>query len=215
MPTAIPPTSCDVLIVGAGIVGLATAREALVRRPGASVLVLEREPEVARHQTSHNSGVIHAGIYYTPGSLKARLCVRGARRTYELCEELGVPTRRCGKLVVARTAAELPRLDELERRARLNGADVARVGGRQIAEVEPHASGVAALHSPDTGVVDFGRLARALRADVERRGGAVVTACAVESATGGVVCHAFGATRATTTIACAGLQSDRLAVRRH
>jgi len=208
-----PPTDCDVLVVGAGILGLAVAREALVRRPGASVVVLEREPEIARHQTSHNSGVIHAGLSYTPGSLKARLCVDGARRLYALCDELGVPAERCGKLVVARRADELPRLDELERRARANGVRVARIAGSGITEFEPHARGVAALHSPDTGIVDFARVAQALRADVEARGAVVVTGCGVHAVRPSGVEHERGVTRTGTTVCCAGLQSDRLAER--
>jgi 2-hydroxyglutarate dehydrogenase len=177
-----PPASCDVVVVGGGILGLATAREALIRRPGSSVVVLEREPEVALHQTSHNSGVIHAGVYYVPGSLKARLCVEGARRLYELCDELGVRAERCGKLIVARTQAELPRLDELERRAQANGVRIRRIAGGQIGEIEPHARGLAALHSPDTGIVDFERVAHALRADLKARGGSIVTGCHVERA---------------------------------
>ena len=211
--TPAPPAACDVVVVGGGILGLATAREALLRRPDASVVVLEREPEPALHQTSHNSGVIHAGVYYAPGSLKARLCVEGARRLYELCDELAVRAERCGKLIVARTAAELPRLDELERRSRANGVRVRRIGPAEIAEIEPHARGLAALHSPDTGIVDFERVARALCADLKARGGAVFTGCHVDSIEGGTVRHACGVTRAPTIVACAGLQSDRLAVR--
>lgn len=209
----LPPAACDVVVVGGGILGLATAREALVRRPGASVVVLEREPEVALHQTSHNSGVIHAGVYYQPGSLKARLCVEGARRLYELCDELGVRAERCGKLIVARSTAELARLDELERRSRANGVRITRVAGEQIGEIEPHARGSAALHSPDTGIVDFEQVARALRADVAARGGGVVTGCDVEQIGGGTVRHSHGSTRASVIVGCAGLQSDRLAVR--
>ena len=111
----------DLAVVGGGILGLASARELLLRRPGLEVVVLEREDGLAQHQTGHNSGVIHAGIYYEPGSLKARLCVEGARDLYEYCEERGVPFESCGKLIVARDAGELPRLDELERRGRANG----------------------------------------------------------------------------------------------
>lgn len=209
----IPPTACDTVVVGAGIVGLATAREALLRRPGSHVAVLERGTDVAGGQTAANSGVIHAGVYYAPGSLKARLCTDGARRLYDVCDELGVPAERCGKLIVARAAGELPRLDELERRAHANGAAVRRLGGAQIADVEPHARGVAALHVPGTGIVDFARVARALRADIERRGGTVVTGCPVALITGGVVRHALGATRAPAIIACAGMDAARLARR--
>src|ERR671935_1580249 len=111
----------DVVVVGAGIIGLATAREFLQQRPGLDLVVLEKEPEVGRHQTGHNSGVIHAGIYYAPGSLKARLCVEGARELYELCERKGIPAERCGKVIVAVDESEVPRLDELERRGRANG----------------------------------------------------------------------------------------------
>lgn len=216
LPAGRPPAACDALVVGGGIVGLATARELLMRRPGSSVVVLEREPGVGRHQTSHNSGVIHAGIYYTPGSLKARLCVDGARRLYALCDELGVRTERCGKLVIARAAHELPRLDELERRAAANGVRASRVAAEEIASIEPHARGVAALHSPDTGIVDFAAVALALARDLERRGGTIVTGCAVSaigSAHGeALVRHARGTTRAGTVVACAGACSDRLAV---
>src|SRR3954447_21465294 len=109
-----PSGECDLAVVGAGIVGLAVARELLERRPGLSVRVLEKEREVGSHQTGHNSGVIHAGIYYAPGSLKARLCVEGSRLLYEYCERSGVPAERCGKLIVATDREELPRLDELE-----------------------------------------------------------------------------------------------------
>ena len=208
-----PPTACDVVIAGAGIVGLATAREALLRRPGSRVVVLERGPGIAGGQTGTNSGVIHAGLAYAPGSAKARLCVDGARRLYALCDELGVPAERCGKLIVARSAAELGRLAELERRAGANGVPVRRLDGAGIAEVEPHARGVAALHVPGTGIVDFALVAAALLADVRARGGTLHTGCAVEAAAGGTVRHAHGVTRAPTVIACAGLGADRLARR--
>src|SRR6266404_8264401 len=115
-----PPRQCDVVVIGGGIVGLAVAREMLSRRPGESVCVLERENRLAAHQTSHSSGVIHAGIYYEPGSLKASLCVEGARLLYAYCDERGIEARRDGKLIVAAAEAEIPRLDELERRGREN-----------------------------------------------------------------------------------------------
>src|ERR671936_2045647 len=145
----------DVVVVGAGILGLATARELLARHPDSKVLVLEREQEVGFHQTGHNSGVIHAGIYYAPGSHKARLCVSGAREMFEYCEAKAIPHRRCGKLIVATRDDELPRLDELERRGIANeGPELRRVGPEEIGEIEPHARGVAGLFSPATGVVD-------------------------------------------------------------
>jgi (S)-2-hydroxyglutarate dehydrogenase len=172
----------DIAVVGGGILGLAAARELLLRRPGASVVVLERESELARHQTGHNSGVIHAGIYYEPGSLKARLCVEGARDLYAYCEERGIPFERCGKLIVARDESELSRLDELERRGRANGVPgLRRLDASGVREIEPHARGVAALHSPATGLVDFAAVARAFAADVEAAGGRIVTDCPITS----------------------------------
>ena len=150
----------DVAVVGGGIVGLATARALALR--GMKVVVLERESRLGAHQTTHNSGVIHAGIYYAPGSLKARLCVEGAAALYEYCAAKGIAAERCGKLVVAVREDDLERLDELERRARANGVEgLARVGPDEIAAIEPAARGLAALHSPNTGMVDFGEVAAA------------------------------------------------------
>jgi 2-hydroxyglutarate dehydrogenase len=171
----------DVAIVGAGIVGLALARELQRRDPHRRVIVLEREPAVAAHQTSHSSGVLHAGIYYPPGSLKARACVRGRALLEEHCARHGIPVERCGKLIVARHDSERAALDELERRGRANGVPGLRrlEGPAAIAEVEPHATGVAALHSPATGICDFAAVARALAADVVAAGGAVQTGFAV------------------------------------
>ncbi len=210
----------DLVVVGAGIIGLAVAREALRRRPGDSVLVLERETEVAAHQSSHNSGVIHAGIYYAPGSLKARLCVNGTRELYAYCEGRGLPVERPGKLVVATRSDELPRLEELERRGRANGVPgLRRIGPGQIEEVEPHARGLAALHSPATGLVDFAAVTRALADDVRAAGGAVATGCAVEHvdarAGGRVGLRLAGGAeaRGRRAVFCAGAWSDRLAER--
>ena len=179
--------------------------------------MLEREPELGSHQTGHTSGVIHAGVYYAPGSLKARLCVEGARELYDYCERNGIEARRDGKLIVATHESELPALNELERRGRENAVPgLRRLGGDEIAAVEPHARGIAALHSPATGVVDFGRVARAYADDVRASGGAIVTGCAVRAlradGSGIDVEHAAGATRAGHVVACAGAWSDRLAV---
>ena len=139
----------DLVVVGAGIVALAAARELLARRPGLKLAILEREPEVARHQTGSNSGVIHGGIYYAPGSLKARLCVEGAAKMYAYCEARRIPYERCGKVIVALADRELPGLDALEARGRANGVPgLRRVGREELAELEPHAAGIAALHSP-------------------------------------------------------------------
>ncbi|HEX2129328.1 MAG TPA: L-2-hydroxyglutarate oxidase [Solirubrobacterales bacterium] len=212
-----PLARCDFAIVGAGIVGLATARELARRHPGASVAVLEGAPGIAAHQTGHSSGVIHAGVYYEPGSLKARLCVAGAAELYEYCEEHGIEARASGKLIVATAEEELPGLAELERRARANGVPgIARVGADEIAEIEPHAVGLAALHSPRTGVVDFSRVAGAFEADVVSSGGAVVTGCPVlrivESGGQVTIAHGRGQTRAGAVAVCAGAWSDRLAI---
>jgi 2-hydroxyglutarate dehydrogenase len=212
-----PTGEWDLAVVGGGILGLATARELLRRRPDRSLVVLERERELAAHQTSHSSGVIHAGIYYPPGSLKARLCVAGARALYEYCGERAIPVERCGKLIVAVSEDELGRLDELERRGRENSVPgLRRIGPDEIAAIEPHARGVAALHSPETGVVDFAAVARSYGAEVETAGGHVVTGCTVrgiEVAGGRVVLrHHRGDTRASHAVLCAGAWADRLAV---
>ena len=212
-----PPRTCDFVVIGGGILGLAVGREMLARHPGASLCVLEREDRLAAHQTSHSSGVIHAGIYYAPGSLKARLCVEGARLLYAYCEEAGIETRRNGKLIIATEEAELSRLDELEGRGRANEVPgLRRIGPDQIAEIEPHARGIAALHSPATGVVDFARVATGFAADIEAAGGGVVTGCEVRGLTprGATVAvsHSSGTTEAGFAIGCAGAWSDRLAI---
>jgi (S)-2-hydroxyglutarate dehydrogenase len=212
-----PPQGCDVVVVGTGIVGLAVAREVALRHDGIAVAVLERERRIAAHQTSRSSGVIHAGIYYAPGSLKARLCVDGARELYAYCEERGIPAERIGKVIVATDGGELAGLDELERRGRANGVPgLERIGPERLRELEPHAAGLAALWSPNTGVVDFGRVADACGDDLVRAGGAVSTGCAVRALRaderGIDVEHARGTTRARAVISCAGAWSDRLAV---
>lgn len=212
-----PPRECDLVVVGAGILGLAVARELLARRPGARLCVLEGEERIGRHQTGRSSGVIHAGIYYEPGSLKARLCVEGARELYEHCEERGIPFKRSGKLVLAVEEGELERLDELERRGRANGVPgLRRLAGDEIAAVEPAAAGVAALHSPATGVVDFVAVAESYAADVRATGGTVHLGARVGGATarqdGIAIRHGRGTTVAAEAVFCAGLWSDRLAV---
>jgi len=208
---------CDVAVVGAGIVGLATARELQRRDPGARIVVLEREERVGLHQTGSNSGVAHAGIYYKPGSLKAKLCVDGIRRLYDFCDEHGVSYERCGKVIVALDESELGRLDELERRGRANGVPgLRRIDAEEIRELEPHATGIAGLHSPQTGIVDFAGVARALASQLEAEGAVVATSCAVSSfdrSDGRTrIVHAHGETRARRVIVCAGAWSDRLAV---
>jgi (S)-2-hydroxyglutarate dehydrogenase len=215
--TAQPPRECDVVVVGAGIIGLAAARELSLRHDGLDVCVLDREPGIGAHQTSHSSGVIHAGIYYRPGSLKARLCVGGAGELYEYCEARGIRTERTGKLIVATSEGELDRLHELERRGVENGVPgLRRVGPEEIRQLEPHAVGIAALHSPSTGVVDFAEVAAAYREDVAERGGKIVTACPVAAVAErdgrALVRHGAGETSARVALVCAGAWSDRLAV---
>jgi len=212
-----PPAECDVAIVGGGIVGQAVAREMLIRQPGASLCVLEAEPRIGAHQTGRSSGVIHAGIYYEPGSLKAQLCVEGARALYDYCDEKGVPYRKSGKLVVAVEDSELGRLDELERRGIANSVPrLRRLRGDEIAEIEPNARGVAALHSPATGVVDFVAVATAYAADMQAAGGTLHLGTTVHRAVpleGKLAIeHSAGTTVAKQAVFCAGLWSDRLAV---
>jgi 2-hydroxyglutarate dehydrogenase len=212
-----PPERCDLVVVGGGILGLAVAREWLARRPGASVCVLEREREIGTHQTGHNSGVIHAGVYYAPGSLKAKLCVEGAAEMYEYCERRGVPTVRCGKIIVATDASELDRLDELERRATTNGVPgLRRLDADGIRQLEPHARGIAGLHSPSTGIADFAAVARAYAEDVRAAGGSVAPACDVRAIVRGPnslrLTHSLGDTEAAHAVFCAGAWADRLAV---
>lgn len=214
-----PADRYDVAVVGAGIVGLAVAREVLARDPDAKVIVIDKAAAVARHQTGHNSGVIHAGVYYAPGSLKASLCVQGARRMYEFCEQHDVPVERCGKLIVAVRQAELPRLADLEARARANGVPgLRRAEAAEISEIEPECRGLAALHSPATGIVDFAAVAGAIERELRANGvdfalGCEITAIRREAGPGTtVLTHADGAFLASWAIACAGLWSDRLAV---
>jgi L-2-hydroxyglutarate oxidase len=212
-----PPERCDLAVVGGGIVGLAVARELIARNPRASLCVLERETEIGRHQTGHNSGVIHAGVYYVPGSLKARLCVEGAREMYEYCEQRAIAHERCGKVIVATDSSELGRLDELERRGRANGVPgLRRIDAAGIQELEPHARGIAGLHSPQTGIADFGAVARSYANDVLDAGATVATGCGVHSVSVAGrslrLTHAHGSTEAGHAVFCAGAWADRFAV---
>lgn len=207
----------DVVIVGAGILGLATARELLLRRPGVRLLVLEREDRIAAHQTSHNSGVVHAGIYYAPGSLKAQLCTEGRNKLYAYCDEHGVAYEKCGKLIIARDASELAALNELERRGRENGVPgLRRLTSAEIPEIEPHAVGTAGLFSPETGIIDFAAVARSFATELQEGGARIQTGVAVERlsrSNGTTILHtSAGEIPAARAVACAGLWSDRLAV---
>ncbi len=212
-----PPRTADVCVVGGGIVGVSAARELQRRHPDTTVVVLERERELASHQSGHSSGVIHAGIYYKPGSLKARLCVEGARRLYEYCEEHGIDARKDGKVIVATDPDELPRLDELQRRGEANEVPgLKRIGPEELREIEPHAAGIDALHSPATGVVDFPTVTRALAEDLKAAGGAIAMGRTVvgvrPSGEGMRVEHDLGSLEAGKVVLCAGPWSDRLAV---
>lgn len=204
-------------IVGAGIVGLAVARRLTELVPDAAITVIDKERECGVHQTGHNSGVMHAGVYYAPGSLKATLCRRGIELLKSFCDEHGVPYDECGKVIVARDTSELARLDEIERRARANGVPgLRRLDREQLTEVEPQVRGVAGLHSPSTAVVDFRAVARAMAADVEQAGGVLHFGFHVSAIDRGRdeirVRSTDGDTLAfDRVVLCAGLQSDRLA----
>ncbi|WP_067455254.1 L-2-hydroxyglutarate oxidase [Actinomadura macra] len=203
-------------VVGAGILGLAIARRLTESRPDVKVTVLDKEDRVAAHQTGHNSGVAHAGLYYAPGSLKATLCRRGIGLLKEYCADRNLPYEECGKIVIARNAAETGPLEEIERRATANGVPgLRRLTATELREIEPHATGVAALHSPTTAIVDFPAVARAFADDVAKGGGEVRLGFEVVR---------LGRRGETVTVAsrseelvfdrlvvCAGLHSDRVA----
>ncbi|MEX1003893.1 MAG: L-2-hydroxyglutarate oxidase [Acidimicrobiia bacterium] len=206
----------DVCVVGAGLVGLATARALTELRPGLAVLVLDKEDGVARHQSSHNSGVVHSGLYYKPGSLKARLCVEGREAMYALCDEAHIAADRSGKLVIATDPSEITALDELERRGRANGLEgLKRLSADEIAAFEPHAVGLAALLVPEAGVADFPAVAEHVAALLARSGAEIRTSHAVESIAhraDGVEVRAGGERfMARSLVNCSGLHSDRVA----
>ena len=207
----------DVAVIGGGIVGMATAREFLLRDPHLSLVVLEAEERPAAHQTGNNSGVIHSGLYYKPGSLKARYCVEGREAMYRFCGEHGIAHERCGKVVVATRPEHLPALQELERRGRANGLQGLRtLTKEELREHEPHVAGIAGLHVPETGIVDYPQVTRKLADLIVAAGGSVrlsscVRACrrssaelTLETTQGAVGCRLL--------VNCAGLQSDRVAV---
>src|SRR5258708_26336928 len=170
----------DVVIVGGGIVGLAVALEITQRLPRLRLLLLEKEDEVGQHQSGHNSGVIHSGVYYKPGSLKARLCVEGARAMIEFCREHRLPHQVCGKVIVATQAEEFPRLEELLRRGEANRLIGLRlIGPDELHEIEPHATGLRALAVPSTGIADYAAVCRKYAAVIRSQGGTILTSTAV------------------------------------
>jgi (S)-2-hydroxyglutarate dehydrogenase len=209
-------TTLDVAVIGAGIVGLATAYRLLERRPDLRLVILEKESQIARHQSGHNSGVVHAGLYYAPGSLKARLCREGKQELEAFCAAHDVPIEHVGKLVVALNDEELPRLRALHERASENGVPgLELVGPDRIREIEPHAAGIQALLSPTTGIVDYSRVAQAFAQEVRDRGGQIETnrtVTGIEERTGEhVIRWSGGEVAAKSVIACAGLWADRVA----
>ena len=214
MPAALPHRA-DLVVVGGGLVGLGVARAALAARPGLSVVVVEKEDGVGRHQSGRNSGVLHAGVYYRPGSRKAALCRAGRERMEAFCAAEGLPWTRSGKTIVALSDAERPRLDALADRARANGVEVHALDAAGIQRHEPHAAGVAGLWVPATGVADFGAVAHTLRQRAEDAGAVVVTGAEVvggrETAAGVVVETTAGAVEARALVTCAGLWADRVA----
>lgn len=201
----------DFLIVGGGIVGLATAHALQERFPGKSVVILEKEQALAAHQTGRNSGVIHAGIYYKPGSFKAQFCKAGNGSMRAFCREHGVPFQSCGKVIVATEAAELPGLRKLYERGIENGLEVRRLDAVQMREVEPHMAGIAALHVPSTGIVDYRQVVAKLAELVRARGGEIRFGARVRKVRGGTVETTVGDFTGRLLINCAGLHSDRLA----
>jgi L-2-hydroxyglutarate oxidase len=205
----------DVVVVGAGIVGLATARAVQAIDARARVVVIEKEREPGRHQSGRNSGVVHAGVYYPPGSEKARMCTAGRISMIEYCRAHGIAHEVCGKVVVAVDAAEQVRLGELERRCHANGVRVEMIGPEQLRAIEPHATGVAALHVLDTGIADYPAVCRALAAEVEAAGGTLrLGATVVSGEERGeriVVRTTGGEIAARRVVTCAGLQADHVA----
>jgi L-2-hydroxyglutarate oxidase LhgO len=206
----------DVCIIGAGLVGLSVARAMSESHPGVSVVVVDKEPKVAAHQSSHNSGVAHSGLYYRPGSLKARLCVEGRRRLQEYCESNEIAFEQSGKLVIATRESEIEPLNELERRGRANGlAGITRLSSSEIQEHEPAAVGLEALLVPEAGVVDFPAVATRLAEDLIGEGAEIMTGYPVESIEhspdGAVIRSMDREIRAKVMVNCAGLHSDRVA----
>ena len=205
----------DVTVIGGGIVGLATARELMRRQPRASVIVLEKEPDLAHHQTGHNSGVIHSGVYYKPGSAKARTCTRGGKLLRQFCDENSVRYHECGKIIVARDTSEIPVLEELHRRGTANGVpQLALLSAEELREIEPHATGQRALHVPNAAIIDYRKVSEALARRIAEAGGEIRTGAGVtairESESEVLLKTTAVDVRTRHYIACAGLHSDRV-----
>ena len=205
----------DIAIIGGGIIGVATAYKLSQRYRDSKILILESETDVGTQQTGHNSGVIHSGIYYQPGSTKAICCRTGKTEMESFCEEFEVPWDRCGKVVVATNAEEIPRLEKITQRARENGVEYAQIDTDQLRELEPSAAGIAAIHVPETGIVNFKRVCEVMRREFESRGGSIhfdaqVTAINPEGSSLVLTKHNGESIRCAHLINCAGLHSDRV-----
>jgi (S)-2-hydroxyglutarate dehydrogenase len=205
----------DLVIAGAGIVGLATALQALRKKPSLRLAVLEKEPAIGRHQTGHNSGVIHSGIYYKPGSLKAKNCVAGAARMVEFCRQHSISHEICGKIVVATDEGERAGLAELMRRGTANGVPgLEMISVERFREIEPNCTGIAAMHVPGTGITDYSKVARKYAELIEKGGGRILTDCEVRRIarpSGEIVLETKkGAVKTKRMINCTGLHSDRI-----
>ena len=205
----------DIIIVGGGIVGLATAHQLLKQQPGLKVTVLEKESEVAKHQTGHNSGVLHSGIYYKPGSRKAQLATSGRTAMVEFCQAHDIPHDVCGKVIVATQDLDLPRLDVLVERAAANGVEARRIDVGELKEMEPNAAGIAGLHVPSAGITDYGKVCRAMASAIGEMGGTVRTGTKVTSIKEGATVRietTNGNFESNLVVTCGGLHSDRLAL---
>ncbi len=206
----------DLTVIGGGIIGLATAMEIAEKYPRIKLLLLEKENQLASHQTGHNSGVIHAGIYYKPGSLKAQTCVSGRRLLLEFCDQHGIPYNLCGKVIVASHGKEIPRLEELLRRGNANGVQgLEMIGPERLKEIEPHSNGIRALYSSATGIIDFTKVAQAYATRIQSMGGEIRTSHEVKGIVegdGGLIVETSpGEFRSKYLINCAGLFVDRVA----
>ncbi|MFL5706024.1 MAG: L-2-hydroxyglutarate oxidase, partial [Ktedonobacteraceae bacterium] len=211
-----PEQAYDIVIIGGGIVGLAAAMELLTRYPSLRMAVLEKERELASHQTGHNSGVIHSGIYYTPGSLKAKACVAGKARLISFCDEHNIPYELCGKVIVATREEELPRLERLYQYGQANGVSgLEMIGPERLREIEPYAVGIKALYSPNTGIVDYGQVARVYAHEITERGGQILTnhkVISIDQKNGRYQLLTPSASiEARYVISCAGLYADHVA----
>ena len=209
------PYPYDLTVVGGGIVGLATGMEIVEKYPRIKLLLLEKEPHLAVHQTGHNSGVIHSGIYYRPGSLKAQTCVSGRNALLEFCNRHGIPYELCGKVVVATGEEEIPRLHDLLQRGTANGVKgLEMIGPERLKEIEPHAYGIKALHVPTTGIIDFTKVALAFAERIRQMGGEILTSQEVKKialGNGGLIIQTTTEEfRSKYLINCAGLFSDHL-----